>query len=209
MRLGFITSNKGKLHELHEKLIPLGIEVIQLPISYPELQVDSIDEVARFGLEWIGKRAKDIDIISELDLKKRVDLVFLEDSGLFIHSLKNFPGVYSKFIFETLGYDSVLKLLNDKEERSAHFESCIAAANLKINPGKIEFFKGICKGNITNNPRGNNGFGFDPIFQPGGSKKTFAEMETVEKNKYSHRGFAIDKFVQYLKKRKKFRDFIP
>jgi XTP/dITP diphosphohydrolase len=202
MKLGFITSNKGKLLELQKKISTLGIDVTQLPIAYPELQADTIDEVARFGLDWILNQAENID--AELEEYKTVDLIFLEDSGLFVHALGNFPGVYSKFTFNTIGYNSVLELMKNKPERSAHFESCIAASKPRVDKvdsegiSEIHNFKGTCYGLITNEPRGDKGFGFDPIFQPEGAKKTFAEMETEEKNKCSHRGMAMHKFVKFL-----------
>jgi XTP/dITP diphosphohydrolase len=197
MRLGFITSNKGKLLELQTRLSPLGHEVVQILITYPELQAENIDDVARYGLEWIISKTNASEEV-ELDALKQVDLLFLEDSGLFVHGLNNFPGVYSKFVFQTIGYNGILRLLQDNTDREAHFESCIAVTGEKIE-NNIQILKGICNGIIVDETRGNNGFGFDPIFQPQGMSKTFAEMETEEKNKYSHRGMAMEKFVQFLK----------
>lgn len=208
MRIGFFTSNNGKLRELQNRLEPLGHEVVQLAIEYPEIQVDTIDEVSRFGIKWV------IDILMEPDrsdfdfiLDKKIDLIIVEDSGLFVHSLNGFPGVYSKYVFKTLGYSGVLKLLVENSDRSAHFESCICATRitnrieigLKNHASDIFLFKGTSNGVIVDKPRGDKGFGYDPIFQPKGTDKTFAEMETDEKNSYSHRGKAMEKLLEYLK----------
>jgi XTP/dITP diphosphohydrolase len=203
LQLGFITSNQGKLRELQTSLTPLGYKVIQLKIDYPELQASSIEAVARFGLEWILNNAESNK--DEIEGYKDMDLIFLEDSGLFIEALNNFPGIYSKFVFTTIGFSGILELLRNEPNRKAHFESSIAACASKPNIGtsnevnKLLFFKGICNGTITTVPRGSMGFGFDPIFQPEGEERTFAEMVPEEKNRYSHRGAAMDRFVQYLK----------
>ena len=198
MRIGFITSNKGKLLELQTSLSLLGHEVVRVPISYPELQADTLDEVAQFGLSWIMTRLNERDLsdLPGLDEAGELDLVIIEDSGLFIHGLGGFPGVYSKYVFQTVGPAGVLKLLKGNPDRSAHFESCICAGH----PGrkKHEIIKGTCDGTNVQEPRGTAGFGFDPIFQPLGVEKTFAEMETKEKNSFSHRGNAVEKHIEWL-----------
>jgi XTP/dITP diphosphohydrolase len=211
-RLGFVTSNIGKLQELKSKLTPIGFEVVQLEIAYPEIQADTIDEVSRFGLKWVltnlmNPEYPDFDFIFKLD----IDIIFLEDSGLFVNGLNGFPGVYSKFVFKTIGYSGILRLLSDNHDRSAHFESCFGLVIMADKTGadrgnidyesimsEIKLFKGKCKGNIVQEPRGNNGFGYDPIFQAKGTKKTFAEMDTDDKNKRSHRGVAMNKFIDFL-----------
>ena len=203
MSLGFITSNKGKLLELNTTLAHLGHEVIQLKIDYPELQANTIEVVARFGLEWIINNAKTIE--AEIDGYGDLDLIFLEDSGLFVNALNSFPGVYSKYVFTTIGFNGVLELLKGKPDRKAHFESCISVCKPKPEIGainevnKILCFNGICNGTISSIPKGDRGFGYDPIFRPDGEERTFAEMVPEEKNRLSHRGKAIDNFVQYLK----------
>ena len=213
LSIGFITSNTGKLLELQTKLIPIGYDIIQLQIEYPEMQTDTIDEVSKFGLEWIIDQHDrgNIDIIIQKEIKD-LDFLIVEDSGLFVHALNNFPGVYSKFVFKSIGYSGILKLLLDVNDRSAHFESCFGLIKLEnssltkekkkvINntqTNDITLFKGIVEGEIVNEPRGENGFGYDPIFKPIGSTKTFAEMDTELKNAYSHRGKAIQKVIAFL-----------
>jgi XTP/dITP diphosphohydrolase len=205
MRLGFITSNDGKLHELQTHLAPFGFEVTRVPVEYPEIQVESIEEVARFGLNWI------IDHRTELAQKHEgfgvLDFLMLEDSGIFVHALNDFPGVYSKFVFKTVGYHSIIELLTSKVDRSAHFESCIALIRFTRGTDptaggekpEIHLFKGTCSGTISDEPRGEHGFGYDPIFIPTGENKTFAEMEIDEKNRLSHRGAAMAQLVEFLR----------
>ncbi len=181
----FVTSNKGKLLEAEKFLSPLKIEVKQLEISYPEIQTSSLEEVASFGIEWILK---------EKGIK---EAVMLEDAGLFIHALNNFPGVFSADVYKSIGLEGILRLMEDEEDRSAHFESCIAYRKEGSEP---MIFKGKVDGTITHEPKGEYGFGYDPIFIPKGEDKTFAEMPTQEKNKHSHRGESLKKLAEFLRK---------
>jgi len=176
----FITSNKGKVEEAQKYFIPLGIKIIQQKIEYPEIQAGELEEVVKFGIKW---------------LKDKLDKpFFIDDSGLFINALNGFPGVYSKYVFKTLGNEGILKLMNGVENRRACFKSVIGYYD-----GEIHIFKGVVDGTIAHKKRGNLGFGFDPIFIPEGFNKTFAEMTTEEKNKISHRGKALASFSKWLK----------
>jgi len=183
-RLYFITGNSGKLQELQNKLKPLQIEVVQHNIGYPEPQVDSLEEVARFGVDYIQKQGIDHPFI-------------LEDAGLFIKSLNDFPGVYSKYVFLTIGLDGILELIKEKKDRRAEFQSVIAYAEPK---GEPVLFKAACKGFLSFQQKGSNGFGYDPIFIAQGKNLTFAEMSTEQKNKVSHRGLAVEKLVDFFGK---------
>ncbi len=180
MRLAFITSNPGKVEEAKRYFEPLGVEIYQLKMEYPEIQADTLEEVARFGAEWLGKR---------LDVP-----FFLDDSGLFIDALNGFPGVYSAYVYRTLGIDGILKLMKGVKNRNAHFRSVIAYWD-----GEVHLFTGRVDGEIINEKRGSGGFGFDPIFVPEGFTRTFAEMTTEEKNLISHRGRALKAFAEWLK----------
>ncbi len=185
-KIYFTTSNSGKLREAQKFLSPLGFEVEQLKIPYPEIQGPDLEKVALFGMNWIKK---------EQDPE---GAVMLEDAGLFIHCLSDFPGVYSKFVFTSIGCEGVLKLLEGKENRKAHFEAVIAYCEKN---GEPLMFKGRIDGEIALKPMGDNGFGYDPIFIPDGEKRTFAEMETEEKNRYSHRARVLEKLAEFLRKR--------
>ncbi|WP_297062177.1 XTP/dITP diphosphatase [Thermococcus sp.] len=180
MRLAFVTSNPGKVEEAKKYLEPLGIEVYQLRFEYPEIQADTLEEVAEYGVMWLAERIK--------------EPFFLDDSGLFVDALRGFPGVYSAYVYRTLGYQGILKLLEGETNRRAHFKSVIACW-----VGELHLFTGTVEGEITTEPRGRFGFGFDPVFKPHGFDKTFAEMTTEEKNRISHRGRALEAFAQWLR----------
>jgi XTP/dITP diphosphohydrolase len=185
-KIYFATSNPGKLLEAQKLLKPLGFEVEKLEHSYPEIQAMGLKEVASFGIEWISRE------------KEPEGAVILEDAGLFVSALNNFPGVFSKHFFTTNGFDGILRLLKGKEDRSAHFESCVAYCEKGSEP---VFFSGKVDGAIAVIPRGEQGFGYDPIFIPEGKEETFAEMDTEEKNQYSHRARALQQLAEFLGKR--------
>lgn len=185
--LYFITSNKGKVIEAEQKFSEINIDIIQKDLGYPEIQSDNLIDVARFGVE---------------NIKKRFDKPFiLEDAGLFIDILNGFPGVYSAYVYYTIGCRGILKLMNNYKgkERKACFKSAYAYSDSKE---EIKIFQGESIGTISIQELGRNGFGYDPIFIPEGSKKTFAEMEVKEKNNYSHRGKALNKLSDFFKNKR-------
>lgn len=124
---------------------------------------------------------------------------FSDDTGLEVEALGGKPGVYSaRYAGEKASYsDNVNKILDEMvsiENRKARFRTVIS---LILN-GKEYFFEGIVNGFITKNIRGNNGFGYDPIFVPEGYDKTFAELNEDVKNKLSHRAIALKKMADFL-----------
>ena len=124
---------------------------------------------------------------------------FSEDTGLEVQVLNGEPGVKSaRYAGENRSFEQnirkLLEKLNGKDNRKARFRSVISL----IIQGKEVFFEGICEGRITGEKRGDQGFGYDPVFIPEGSNKTFAEMELKEKALYSHRSKAILKLVTFL-----------
>lgn len=146
-------------------------------IHLVEIQSDSLEEIAREKVKSafakIGKP------------------VIVEDDGLFINSLGGFPGQYSSFVFRTIGNDGILKLLNGSIGRSAYFLSLIAfydGSVLSISEGRVN-------GRITDRIT-EGGWGYDPIFVPDSCDLTFAEL-SKNKNEYSHRKRALEKFAQW------------
>lgn len=124
---------------------------------------------------------------------------FGEDTGLEVEALNGEPGVKSaRYAGEEKSFEKntakLLQNMEGKQNRKAQFKTVIA---LVIN-GKEYLFEGICKGTIAKAPRGNKGFGYDPVFMPEGQTKTFAEMDMDEKNRYSHRRKAMDKLIVFL-----------
>ncbi len=181
MKLYFITSNKNKVIEAKKKLGPLGFNIIQEDLQVPEIQADTLEEVALFSAKWAELRAR--------------KPFFLEDSGFFVDSLNGFPGVYSAYVFKTLGYMGILRLMEGVDNRDARFVAVIV-----YNDGKeMKMFRGDVLGTVTQEPKGEGGFGYDPIFIPKGSSRTFAEMDTAEKGSFSHRGKALENMEKWLK----------
>ena len=126
--------------------------------------------------------------------------VFADDTGLEIEALNGLPGVHSaRFAGESkdssANIGKVLSLLAGKENRKARFRTVIAL----IFEKKEYLFEGIVSGTLINDKRGNEGFGYDPIFIPEGKSQTFAEMSLSEKNKISHRARAFEKLKEFLK----------
>jgi len=131
-------------------------------------------------------------------------LALADDTGLFIHALKGKPGVYSaRFAGPRCNYldncKKVLNLMNRTPtlKRTSVFKTVAALATPN---GHLYLAKGEVKGRIATELRGKNGFGYDPIFYPAKSKKTYAEMSTATKNKVSHRAKAFSKVPHLLKK---------
>jgi XTP/dITP diphosphohydrolase len=125
---------------------------------------------------------------------------FSEDTGLEVNALNREPGVKSaRYAGEEKNFaaniDKLLTKLKHKNDRTARFRTVISL----ILHDKEYLFEGASEGKIIEAPRGEHGFGYDPVFVPNGSEKTFAEMELSEKNKYSHRRKATDKLVSFLK----------
>ena len=185
-KLTFVTGNAGKARELQAQLAPRGIEVVQDARGYPEVQAGSLAEVAEAGARHLlasGLRPPFI----------------LEDSGLFVAALRGFPGVYSRHALDTIGCAGLLKLLADVEleSRSAAFQAHLLYVDAS---GAMHGFEGTCPGRIAERAAGAGGFGFDPVFQPRGHDRTFAEMDGAEKAALSHRGQAVRAFLGFLDK---------
>jgi len=178
-KLNVVTSNEGKYREYRKKLSKYT-EVEMLNIGYPEIQTDFLEEVVEFGLEQL----------------EGYKPILIDDSGLFIDDLQGFPGVYSAYVMNTLGCEGILKLMHDVENRKAEF-LCIIGL-IDENDEKI-LFRGRSRGMITEEQKGDEGFGYDPIFKPKGEERTFAQMSTSEKNSYSHRGKAVDNLIKAVK----------
>lgn len=158
-----------------------GYELERIKTTYPEIQADTLEETIAPGLRWLIER-------------HQVPLM-IDDSGLFVDSLKGFPGVYSSYVFKTLGCGGILKLMQGVKDRAARFECCIGFMSPGREPAMV---KGVAPGSISLEMAGSGGFGYDPIFLPEGYSKTYAQFEIPEKNKISHRGRAIELFIKEL-----------
>ncbi|MFH1424248.1 MAG: XTP/dITP diphosphatase [archaeon] len=176
----FATTNPGKFREAKALFEKNNLELSQFNEELTEIQTDDVEQLALHSVREAYEKLK--------------QPVFVEDAGIFIKSLKGFPGVYSKQAYLTIGLKGILKLLEGVEDRSAEFCAVIA---YKDGSGE-KVFKGVCIGNISREVRGRGGFGFDPIFLPKGREKTFAE-DVETKSNLSHRANALSKLIGHLK----------
>lgn len=180
----FATNNLNKFKEAREILRHYRITVGMFRVKTKEIQSESLDEIAKNSV---------LEAFQNCNLP-----IIVEDAGLFVRALNGFPGPYSSYVYKTIGNAGLLKLMENIENRSAKFQSIIAYYS-----AELEFpicFDGKVYGEITKEVfEGNSGFGFDPIFKPEKSSKTFAEMSLPEKNKYSHRAKALRKFAKWYK----------
>lgn len=184
--LKMITTNKSKFLEARKVLSEMGITLFQINVKRVEIQADKLNEIAKFSAEEAAKSV--------------VGPIIAEDAGLFIEHLGGFPGPYSSYVLSTLGLDGILKLLEGKVNRAAHFESAVAFC--ESGRKTAEVFTGSTSGNIATEKRGSNGFGYDPIFIPlDGDMRTFGEMNSDQKNRLSHRARAMKEFGEWYLKR--------
>lgn len=125
---------------------------------------------------------------------------FSEDTGLEVEALNGEPGVKSaRYAGEDKDFDANIQKLLHKLDGSANREAQFRTVISLILNEKEHLFEGICKGTIIHEKRGSSGFGYDPVFIPEGSEKTFAEMSLEEKNVFSHRRKATDLLLAFLK----------
>lgn len=192
MKIVLASRNEKKLEELKRILKDLEIEILSLK-DFPSLQ-----EVIEDGLtfeENALKKARYVSMMTGLP-------ALADDSGLEVEALGGAPGVFSaRYAGENAtdeeNIDKLLSALRNVPfpERKARFVCCIA---LVYPNGEEYIFKGEIKGFISETPRGHQGFGYDPIFQPEGHNRTFAEMSQQEKDAISHRSKALKKFKDFL-----------
>lgn len=190
MKLVFATHNENKFKEI-QSLLPGHIELLSLDDIGCEEDIeetgDTIDENAIIKAEYVSNHYG-------------YDC-FADDTGLEVDSLAGAPGVYSaRYAGETkddkANVRKLLSQLENMEDRTARFKTVIAL-NLKRNEN---LFTGVCEGSILKERRGENGFGYDPVFLPKGYEKSFAEMDLDEKSKISHRARAFRELIEYLSK---------
>jgi XTP/dITP diphosphohydrolase len=182
----FATGNVHKFNEARVVLAEHDLAGGMLRAKAVEIQSDNLIEIAS---------------ASALDAYKRCHLpLIVEDAGLFVDALKGFPGPYAAYVYKTVENAGILKLMKNIKNRKATFRSAIAYCD--SDTGRIVCFEGETTGEITTQERMmsfKSAFGFDPIFQPLGNTKTFAEMTIEEKNCLSHRAQAVRKFAEWYK----------
>lgn len=186
----FATNNANKVKEIKsvagEQLAVISLEDAGIDIDIPEPH-DTLEANA----------SEKSFVIHTLTGKN----CFSEDTGLEVTALNGAPGVKSaRYAGDGRNFqaniDLLLKNLHGQTDRSAQFRTVVSL----IWNEKEYLFEGICKGTILKEQRGQDGFGYDPVFVPDGASKSFAEMSMEEKNQYSHRKKAISQLVAFLQK---------
>ena len=184
----FATNNINKVNEIRAVLKD-SFQVISLKEAGIEIDIPEPHETL---LENAREKSNVIYTLTGKDC-------FSEDTGLEVVALNNEPGVKSaRYAGDEADFkkntEKLLRNLQSVANRQAQFRTVISL----MLDGKEYNFEGICKGIITEKEIVTNGFGYDPVFIPEGSGKTFAEMDMEEKNKYSHRKKATAKFAAFL-----------
>lgn len=178
MRARFATSNPHKFSEVRRILLPFGIELTHVPLRAVEPQADRLEEVVRAKLRSLPPSAA---------------VTLVEDSGLFLDGVGGFPGVYSAYVYRTVGLAGVLRLLRGRP-RAARFRTVVGIRDNR----SFRIVSGEVRGRIATRERGAGGFGYDPLFVPEEEARTFAQMEPEEKDRYSHRGRAFRAAGRFL-----------
>jgi XTP/dITP diphosphohydrolase len=191
MQVVFASGNAGKVAEMQQLLAPVGFELKSLQ----DFGLDGAEETATSFVENALIKARAAAAATHLP-------AIADDSGLVVPALNGEPGVYSARYAGEDGNDTAnnQKLLNEmtqQEDRSAHFYCCLVFLQHEADPTpKIAF--GRWDGEILRQPRGNSGFGYDPLFYLPDAKATAAELAPTEKNKLSHRGNACQALLAQL-----------
>ena len=186
----FATNNQHKVDEIRSIL---GDEFMIISLKEAGIDIDIPEPFLTLQAN-ASQKAKTIHELTHQNC-------FSEDTGLEVDALHGEPGVKSaRYAGEGKNFAAnIQKLLvnmEGREDRKARFRTVISL----IWRDKEYLFEGVSEGEIIEAPKGENGFGYDPVFVPEGNEKTFAEMELQEKNKYSHRRIATDKLVAFLKR---------
>lgn len=190
MKLIFASNNLHKLEEFRSALSP-ALEIISLREAGIQKEIPEPYETFRENAEV--KAQTIYQISGQINC-------FSEDTGLEVDALGGEPGVHSaRYAGEPVSNENnlrkLLRAMADSSNRRARFITIICL----ILDGQEYFFEGRCEGHILRSATGTNGFGYDPVFAPDGSSKSFAEMNLAEKNIFSHRRKAGDLLIAFLK----------
>ena len=188
MKIVFATNNENKVKEI-SSILPKDWKIVSLKT------IGLLEEIPESQNTLEGNALQKARFVKE---KTGIDC-FADDTGLEVKAINNEPGVYSARYAgddrnDDRNIEKVLNKLENVNDRSARFRTVIA---LILN-GEEHQFEGIVEGRIVNEKRGSNGFGYDPIFEPENSGKTFAEMTMSEKNECSHRARAFEKLAMFI-----------
>jgi XTP/dITP diphosphohydrolase len=180
IRAIFVTTNEHKRREVQQIL---GVALEGADLNLPEIQAidpaEVVLEKARVAREALGDTGLP---------------VLVEDSGLLVNAWGGFPGALTKWVMQSVGNEGLLRMLAPEEDRSATAVCVVALAGTE---GEVRTFRGEVRGTVAESPRGEGGFGYDPVFVPGWSEETYAEMGEA-KNTDSHRARAFRALKEWL-----------
>jgi XTP/dITP diphosphohydrolase len=180
MRAIFVTANEHKRREVQEIL---GFALEGADLDLPEIQAIDPAEVAIVKVRAAREALGDPDVP-----------VLVEDSGLMVDAWDGFPGALTKWLMSSVGNEGLLRMLGPGEDRSARAVCVVALAD---TDGAVRTFRGEVVGTLASEPRGEGGFGYDPVFVPWWSSMTYAEMGEG-KNRDSHRSRALRAVQEWL-----------
>ncbi len=174
-----VTGNKFKAEETKR--------IIKVPLVIKDLDLDEIQEI-------------DVEKVALHKLRQAYEIVqspvIIDDISFEVNAWNSFPGPLIKWILKAGGPELLLKMLQSEVDKSASAKLAIGYKDKDIE----KIFIGSVEGMVADKARGENGFGWDKVFIPNGFTKTFAEMEADEKDSISHRGIALEKLNDFLKK---------
>ena len=176
-RIFFATTNEGKIREAQE--------ILGVKVNGTSLEIEEIQSLDPLNVAVAKARAY-FDALKEP--------LFVEDTSLSFEGLNGLPGPYISDMAKALGNEGLAELIKGKS-RKAQAQVTLVFVDSK---GKEHSFIGVTEGTIAVSPKGEGGFGWDPIFIPEGEKRTFGEMSLEEKNKYSMRAKALMAFKEWL-----------
>ena len=189
MEIVMATANQNKAKEI-QALIPENIKIMSLN------DINCSEEISETQPTIEGNATQKAFYVYQ----NYHHNCFADDTGLEVQALQGRPGVFSaRYAGEEKSaeknMEKILAEMEGMSNRNARFKTVISL----VIDGKEKQFEGVVNGVILFEKRGTKGFGYDPIFQPEGYNRSFAEMEMAEKSKISHRGIAVNKLVEYLK----------
>jgi XTP/dITP diphosphohydrolase len=182
MRAIFVTTNEHKRREVQDIL---GMALEGADLDLPEIQAIDPAEVAAEKARAARKALGDTELP-----------VLVEDSGLMVDAWGGFPGALTKWVMKSVGNEGLLRMFAPGDDRSARAVCVVALAE---TDGKVRTFRGEVRGTVAESPRGEGGFGYDPVFVPHWSSLTYAEMGEG-KNRDSHRARAFRALKEWLEK---------
>lgn len=188
MDLVFATNNLNKLTEI-QNLVGNQFKILSLS------DIDCYDDIPETGDTLSANALQKARYVFE---RYQINC-FADDTGLEVESLDGAPGVYSaRYAGPERSAENNMKKVLDELKGSPHRDACFKTVIALIIGGQETLFEGRVDGQLLEQTRGHEGFGYDPIFQPKGYDKTFAEMPLQEKNKISHRSRAVKKLITFL-----------